>query len=101
MSQTNGGYIVNKVLLPCSGHLLETIKRLLQITHITYMIRITESQWLMHVNSFMKITMQEGNLDIQLMNGPKFIESNGEHYSNGSGFDHQAKCLITIHNCDL
>jgi len=84
MSETNGGYIVSKAFVSCSGRLLETIKGLLQTTHITWMMRITETQWLMHVNSFMKIAMKEGIMDIQLMNGPWFRKSNGEHYSNGA-----------------
>jgi hypothetical protein len=50
----NGGnqwwrHIVSKVLLPCLGRLLETIKGLLQTTNTIWMVGVMETQWLMKV----------------------------------------------------
>ena len=55
----NGGNIVSKTLVPGTRCLLQPIERFLQAAHIIRMMRIPKIQWLMHVDSLMKITMQK------------------------------------------
>ena len=97
----NGGYLVSKTLVADTRHLLQPIERFSQAAHIIRVMRIPETQWLMHVDSLMKITMQKGILNIELMNGPGPGESNGENGANGRRFHHRAESLLTVHSCNL
>ena len=97
IEETNGGYKIRKSLIPSTRSLFHTIKRFLQQTHIIWMNGISESHRLIHIDGFMKLTMQECTFDIQLMNRPRFGHSYPENSSNSYGLHHGAESLFTVH----
>lgn len=52
---------------------------------------ILEPQRFMHVNRFLKLSMQESILHIQLMNIPFLQKQQARYHAYGDRFDNQAK----------
>lgn len=62
--KSNGGDIVSETLVPGMGWLLLTIERFLQEAYIIWVMRTTETRWVMHIDSFMNINMWKGIMNI-------------------------------------
>lgn len=55
--KSNVGGIVSATLVPSTRRLLQTMEKFSQVAQIIWVIRITKTQWLMHIDNFMKITV--------------------------------------------
>lgn len=59
-------------------------------------IRINKTRRLNHVGILLKLAMQKCIINVQLSNGPIFLNSNGEDNSNSYWFNNMTKRLIII-----
>lgn len=55
--KSNVGGIVSEMLVSSTRRLLQTMEKFSQVAQIIWVIRITKTQWLMHIDNFMKITV--------------------------------------------
>ena len=57
--------------------------------------------WLCHEDSFMEITIQKGIIDINMLNGPVVINSQGENDLNSRGFNHWREGIEVVNAWNL
>ena len=74
---------------------------LLKKAHMVRKGFVDKARRLREIHRFMEITMQEGILDIKLMDGPCLRGGNTEHDMDSSGFDHRAEGFIIVHTLTL
>lgn len=59
-------------------------------------VRMDKARWLGHENLFGKITIEEGIMDIKLMNRPMRRDCYGENDTDGCWSNNWAKCIKVV-----
>lgn len=85
-----------KLLKPSPRSLFKTIKELCEFAHKVRSIRINKTNWLTHVNFFLKVTIEKNIINMKLANFLIHTSSNGKNNLDGSWFYNWTKCLIEI-----
>ena len=88
--------VVSTALVPSPRSLLEAIEGLVEPTDMLRMIRVDEARWLLAVDHLVKITMEKGVLDVELVYRPCTRDGDAEDDADGGGLDDGAKCLVKV-----
>jgi hypothetical protein len=64
-------HIVGEALVPHTRSLLESIEGLVESTDMLRPRRVDEARWLLTIDHLIKIAMEKGVLDVELMNRPR------------------------------
>lgn len=89
MSQLNSEFCK-----PLARSLFEPIKRFLEFTNKT---KINfKTLWKFHINLFVKITMQEGVVNIHLIKGLVSMSSQGNNGTDTSHTNDKRKCFLVV-----
>lgn len=85
-----------KTIVPCPWCLFKAIEGPLEETNIIWFGLVNKIRRLVHVDSLVKIAMEEGVLDVELVERPVTRGGNTEHGTDGSQFNHGDECLVII-----
>jgi hypothetical protein len=86
--------------IPSSGSLLKTIKIFLMVTNKAIVI-LDISKRLFHADFFLQISMQEGGINIHLMDLPFMCGSKGKNKVDGIHFGYRGKGFIIVNSFNL
>jgi hypothetical protein len=67
-----------------------------ETTDIGGMLRVDETRGLLTIDHLIKMTMEEGIFNIELMYGPSMREGERKNYANGGWFNDRAECFIKV-----
>jgi hypothetical protein len=68
LNKHQGGEICGEPVVPCLGHLLQLMERLVEKADMIRLRRINKSSWLATIDNLQEGVMQECILHIKLMN---------------------------------
>lgn len=88
-------------LVPRSWSLSQAIQRLVQKANMIWTRAVDEARWLLAIDSFPELAMQESVLDIQLVHRPSIGSCQREDSANGHRLDDWRERLIKIHSRSL
>ena len=88
--------VVSKALVPSPRSLLEAIEGLVEPTDMLRMIRVDEARWLLAVDHLVKITMEKGVLDVELVYRPCTRDGDAEDDADGGGLDDRTERLVEV-----
>lgn len=57
---------------------------------------INKAGWLGAVHSLLKVAMEKGVFDVQLVDGPQARRGKGEHHTNGGWFDDRTESFVIV-----
>jgi hypothetical protein len=88
--------VVSEPLVPCARGLLEAVERLVKPTDVVRMSRVDEARGLNAVDLLVKIAMEEGILDVQLVHRPRARGGNAEDDPDSGWLDDGTESLIKV-----
>ena len=89
-----------QLLIPLTTSLTRTIKRLLQPAHLAWS-RWCNSLWQIYVNFLIKIPMEEGIVDVQLLKDTMLSGNQSKEKSNSTKLSSRRKGLQEINSLSL
>jgi hypothetical protein len=95
--KTEGGNKQGEAVKPCTRCLFKPIERFLQTANMSRMGGVKKARRLLTVDGLLKMTMKEGILDVQLMNGPGVHASDAQDETDCGRLHHGAECLTIVH----
>ena len=87
---------MTKFTKPGSRRLLQPIERSVKLTHKTILPLSNKCRRLLHINILLKITMEEGILNIKLMERPMTHDSHSKKQADKSDFGYRRKSITII-----
>jgi hypothetical protein len=81
--------------------MLQAVEGFVELANMIRQGRINKACGLLAVHGFRQGAMEEGVLDIELMNGPVPGVSQSEDSTNGGGLDDGTECLVVINTWAL
>jgi hypothetical protein len=88
--------VVGEALVPRPGRLLQAIKRLVEQADVLGPSGVDEARWLLAVDHLVKIAMQEGVLNVKLMNRPSARDGDAEDDTDRGRFNNQTESLVVV-----
>jgi hypothetical protein len=97
-SRPEGDQVGGEVTLPSSRRLLEAIQRAVQLTHHNRASGVDKASKLAGVHRLGQSVVQEGILDVQLVDRLVLGEGDGEDGPNDGELDDGAEYLVVFHS---
>jgi hypothetical protein len=98
LDEADGGQVGGKATVPCPWRLLEAVQGLVQPADQIWTVSVDEASGLAAVDSLRQSAMEEGILDIELMDRPVVGEGEGEDRANSGELDDGAEGLVVVHS---
>jgi hypothetical protein len=89
--------VVCETLVPSSRGLLEAVERLVQTAHMLGTSVVDETRRLLAVDLLVKSAMEEGILDVELVNRPGTRDGDAEDGADRGWLHNRTKSLIEVH----
>ena len=87
---------VGETLVPRSRGLLEAVQRLVQATDVVGAVGVDEARRLLTLDLLVKIAMEEGILDVELVERPGARYREAEDDADRGRLDDGAECLVKV-----
>jgi hypothetical protein len=97
LQEAQQDHVGDEAMVPCSRHLLQAIEGLVELAHQLRVSSVNEAGGLRAVDHLRECAVEEGILDVELVDGPTSGDSQSQHSPDGGRLDDGAEGLIIVH----